>query len=82
MTDGKARAAKLSLFQPGNQESHKTLLQVASTRSRARKSAGLHILTLAACDLTPVVPLNRPRVHYSTEIKLYRIYNSTRGGSR
>ena len=45
MTDGKARAAEPRFGElssaRGNQESDKTLLQVASTRSRARKSAGL-----------------------------------------
>ena len=39
----------------------------------ASAKIGRSILTLAACDLTPVVPLNRPRVHYSMDIKLYRI---------
>ena len=48
MTDGKARAAEPSLFQglansAAREATRKatTLLQPASTRSRARKSAGL-----------------------------------------
>ena len=49
MTDGKARAAEPSLFQglansaarEATRRGHKTLLQVASTHSQARKSAGL-----------------------------------------